>query len=180
MSNISEYWQDINEYEGLYQVSNCGRVKSLDRTVHYKNGKRHLHKGLILAPLPTHHGYVRVCLRKPDNIKYRFIHQLVLESFIGKSPLGYQVNHIDGNKQNNYVGNLEYITPSGNRHHAYQTGLQKPIRGIDHHNAKLTVAQVKEIRTLIGKIPQKDIANKFNVSPSSIGDIKFGRTWAYQ
>lgn len=170
-------WRDVSGYQGLYQVNGLGQVRSLEREVRYKNGRTHIHKASPLKPLKQHNGYFRVCLQKSGEPKYYFVHRLIAREFLGDLPLGYQVNHKDGNKGNNNILNLEYVTPSQNKFHAYSTGLQKPRRGSKHHNAKLTAEQAIEIKSLLGKISQKEIAAMFKISPSSVGDIKHGRTW---
>ena len=119
-----EIWKDIKGYEGLYQVSNLGRVKALDR---YKinNGGKHLVKEHIMKP--NTHGtcdYHRVGLIDNNGTrKYHTIHKLVATAFIENNNNHKEINHKDGNKQNNSVENLEWVTPSENILHAYRTGL---------------------------------------------------------
>ena len=107
-----EEWRDIRGYEGLYQVSNLGRVKSIPREKT---------KGGILKPLKDTTGYLSVNLYKNGKIKRCKIHRLVANNFL-------EVNHKDGNKLNNNLSNLEYVTRSQNILHRFRTLKQKPYR----------------------------------------------------
>ena len=119
-----EIWKDINGYESLYQVSSYGKVKSLDRTIVDSWCTREF-KGQILTPT-KHNGkqpYLYVSLSRQGKVKKVFIHQLVAETFIPNPGNKPQVNHKDGNPQNNLVSNLEWVTNAENTQHAYDTGL---------------------------------------------------------
>ena len=107
-----EVWRDIRGYEGLYQVSNLGRVKSIPRE---------RTKGGILKPLKDTTGYLSVNLYKNGKIKRYKIHRLVANNFL-------EVNHKDGNKLNNNLSNLEYVTRSQNILHRFRTLKQKTYR----------------------------------------------------
>ena len=121
---LFEIWKDINGYEGLYMVSNFGRVKSLSRTVEYYNG-RHYYESKILKPTVGNHGYYNVSLCKDKKWKHHLVHRLVAEAFL-PNPNGYkQVNHKDENKLNNHVDNLEWCTQQYNL--AYGTGKKRMI-----------------------------------------------------
>lgn len=107
---------DVVGFEGFYKVSNLGRIKSL---------YNRYHKGeIILKNCFDSAGYVIVMLCK-DNIRFtKTVHRLVAESFLGKSEL--HVNHKDGNKSNNNIENIEFVTMSQNTRHAIENGLFKP------------------------------------------------------
>lgn len=119
---VGETWKPVRGYEGLYNVSSAGRVKSLARkTITMNRGVPER----ILTP-NVMNGYCCVTLRKDNKVKVFRIHRLVAEAFIGEQPTTkHQINHIDGNKQNNSVCNLEWCTPRENTAHAYKTGLRK-------------------------------------------------------
>lgn len=103
---MEEVWKDIPEYEGLYQVSNFGRIKSLPR----KYKKRYIKKENIKSPSKLPKGYLRIGLCKEGKIKYYAIHRLVAESFISNEDNKPCVNHKDCNPSNNKVDNLEWCS----------------------------------------------------------------------
>jgi hypothetical protein len=111
-----EIWKDIQGYEGIYQISNLGRIKSLHRD--YTNGR-------ILNPAKNNRGYLRLGLSGNGKVRYDSVHRLVAETFIPNPKNLPEVNHIDGNKLNNRVENLEWVTKGENQAHAYKTGLRK-------------------------------------------------------
>lgn len=117
-----EKYVDIPGYEGIYQVSNFGNVKSL----RYKNANREK----ILSPINHYLGYQFVHLGRS---KIRMVHVLVAESFVPNPQNKPFVNHIDGNKKNNRATNLEWVTSKENMEHAIKTGLRNP-----HFNNKKT------------------------------------------
>ena len=112
---MEEVWKDIEGYEGLYQVSNLGRVKSLDRTIAHKRFGQCKRKGVILKQVERR-GYLWVDLTGKN--KAVSVHRLVAEAFIPKLKGKNQVNHIDENRSNNRVDNLEWVTPYENMHHS--------------------------------------------------------------
>lgn len=103
-----EEWRSIPGYEGLYEVSSYGRVRSLDRYVKYSNGIMHLHKGRILSTGKDKDGYFIVCLYKNKTHKFYHIHRLVALTFIPNSDNFPCVNHKDEDKTNNRLDNLEW------------------------------------------------------------------------
>lgn len=128
----NEIWKPIKGYEGIYEVSNLGRIKSLERKVHadFKFGKTRTYKERILKPGIVN-GYQQVKLRDNSN-KIVYVHRLVAETFIN-NPNNYKtINHIDGNKQNNCVDNLEWCTQKENVRHALETGLVDKEKKIEH------------------------------------------------
>ena len=122
-----EKWKDIESYEGYYQVSNTGKVRSMDRIGRCgKNGKL-LYKGKELKPAIGNHGYKCVVLSKQSKCKTFLIHRLVAKHFVDGYKNGYEVNHIDLTKINNYANNLEWVTPSYNTKHGWKKRRENAI-----------------------------------------------------
>ena len=111
----SERWKPVTGYEGIYEVSDHGLVRSLDRTINYSNGQIRRHKGKILStPLGQRTGYPFVSLHNHGECQVRTVHSLVAETFIGTRPEGMEVCHNDGDRTNNHLDNLRYGTSSDN------------------------------------------------------------------
>lgn len=184
MSIVDEIWKDVVGFEGYYQVSNLGRVRSLDRYIEHsgvgKGSGRHFCKGCILKPRIARHGYYQLTLRKPS-VKTTFtIHLLVAPAFLGDRPNGFHVNHIDGNKLNNCADNLEYCSPKDNTHHAFKLGLCDTRIGNNHHGAKLKDADIVVIRDrILQGHTHKAIAQDFGVCAATIGHVSRGSNWTH-
>lgn len=169
--NIIEEWKDITNHEGSYGVSNKGNVYSL------KTNK-------MLKLVPCAAGYFRVTLCKNGTYTTKHVHILVAEMFIMKKPSQsrkyWQVNHIDGNKLNNNLDNLEYCTAKENSNHAIKLGLRYRKPNGEYPKSKLTVKQVKDIRKRIktGE-KQKDIAKIYKIQPSAVSAISRGLVWSW-
>ena len=150
-----EEWKDIKGYEGIYQVSSYGRIKSLPRGKQFGN-RYYIMKEKILSYNNNGRGYLQVCLTKDKKSKKKLVHRLVAEAFLRKIEGKEYVNHIDGNKSNNRVDNLEWCTRSENQTHAYKNGLigkenlSKAHKGKKHHN--------------YGKHLSKETRNKISIS----------------
>lgn len=132
---FDEIWKPIKDFENLYEVSNLGRVKSLPRIKINNRGKQ-LTKEKIMKPHDFNNGYYKVPLTNKEHLKkYYLVHRLVAQSFIPNPNNLPQVNHKDGDKSNNCVNNLEWITKEDNIKHAYKMGLnpsrKKMIEYID-------------------------------------------------
>lgn len=114
-----ERWKDIPGYEGKYIISNKGRVMSLPFERRNGTNGSYLNKEKVLTPQENNTGYYRVCLLKNKKRSHLYIHRLVAENFIKNYKNSPCVNHIDGNKLNNNVENLEWVSYSENSSHAY-------------------------------------------------------------
>lgn len=159
-----ELWKWIPSYEGRYQVSTFGRVKSFKRK-----------RTLILKPLWGSMGYLRVDLCKNGLAKHFFVHRLVAQAFIPNSKGKCEVNHLDGHPLNCHVSNLEWVTTSENVRHAVLLGLKKS--GEDSHNAKLTNEQARYIRNNPDGLALATLAERLGVNQSAIERIQRGRTY---
>lgn len=148
---MKEIWKDIAGYEGMYQVSTLGRVRSLDRRKTYESGVTRTYKGKILKGTLIN-GYPVVWLGKRA---YRNVHRLVAETFIPNPEHKETVNHKDGVKTNNCVLNLEWNTLTENLQHAFSNGLMpaqpKPVIRSDG----MVYTSISEAAQSIGVSPKK-------------------------
>lgn len=138
---MKEIWKDIKGYEGKYQISNLGRVKSFPR----KGARKTEH---ILKPNKNHRGYLIIHLQNNYKRKGVVLHRLVAEAFIPNPNNLPQVDHIDDNKENNKVSNLQWITNYDNMRKSWETGarsLEKSYkRGKEHPRAKKIIQYDKK------------------------------------
>lgn len=173
-----EEWKDADGYEGLYQVSNMGRIMRVA-------GGQGAQAGRILKPILNRHtGYLHVGLYRDGKRTYLYVHRLVATAFLGVqlSP-NHEINHKNGNRADNRVENLEWITRSENHKHAYRVlGREAaPSRGEAHGGSKLTRRDVRQIRKLYktGDHTQADLAEMFGVAKPTIGHITRRETWKH-
>lgn len=110
---MDEVWKDIKGYEGYYQISNFGNVRSLDRWVK-DNGTPVFKQGMPLSPVKQSIGYLQVALNFKGKIQKKYIHRLVMEAFNPTDNPELEINHIDENKENNMITNLEWVTHKEN------------------------------------------------------------------
>lgn len=173
---MEEKWKDIKGFEGFYQISNLGRVKSLRGG----RGSTNQHEKIRATSL-TKDGYVKVRLMYQGKDKTMRVHRLVAEAFLPKPELKDTINHIDGNKQNNAVSNLEWADRTEQMEHAYSLGLKTARKGSSNANAKLTDDQVREIRRVY--VPySRDfgtvaLAKKYGVTNRVIGLVVNGKAY---
>lgn len=160
-----ENWKSIKGYEGLYEISDLGRIKSYKR------------KNVIILVQENNARYDLIYLCKGKTKKRFLIHRLVAEAFIPNNENKLEVNHIDGKRKNNCAYNLEWCTRSENAIHSYANGLQKVVFGDESHYHKLTEKQVLEIRSIGKTMYQKDIAKMYNVDASNISNILSRKIW---
>ncbi len=156
-----EIWKDVAGYEGTYQVSDAGRVRS----------KRGILKGSKGST-----GYLRIGLFDGEKYKYKSVHSLVMESFTGKRPPAAHINHIDGNKANNSPSNLEYCSAAYNNIHARKNKLIDNC-GEKSANAKFTNKDAVKIRSLYPTFDMTQIAKMYGVSKRSILNVVRGFTF---
>ena len=181
-----EIWLPVVGYEGVYEVSNLGRVRGVPRILTNCQGVTRKWPEYILKPQPDSHGYTQVTLYRPEKKTKCFkIYRLVAEAFLAEDQSeGLEVNHIDGDKSNNTVANLEWVTRLENSQHAWRKGLI-PIRyGSETSGAKLSEAQVLQIKALYRRYSKTSgavaLAEEFGVTRQAISDIIHARTWRNQ
>lgn len=154
---IEEIWRDVVDYEGIYEVSNRGRVRSLDRVVKANDGVIYKRKGKYMKITINKYGYPTVRLSKDGSTNTKSVHRLVANSFLGESNL--IVNHKDGIKNNNNLENLEFVTQKENMVHAVSNGL---IRNFALENEKEIISD------FLSGLGFREIKKKYNTSYSSI------------
>lgn len=152
ISTNSEVWKDVVGYEGLYKVSEYGEVLNTKRN---KLQKSYLHG----------RGYDRIGLTSQGFQRNHYVHRLVGDAFLEppKNVNQNQINHIDGNKNNNHFSNLEWVTPSENMNHAVRIGLLKTPISIKEKDKE--VMAYLYIHT---KLTQSEIADAFDVSDATV------------
>lgn len=154
-----EKWMSVKGFNGIYEVSNNGRIKSIERVVNGKNGSKRLIKEKILSPGKSKNGYLLVKLYSNKNSLMVYVHRIVAAAFI-KNNGGNHINHIDFNTCNNHVNNLEWVTHKENIEHASAAGNMK---------IKLSINDDEEIKRLYENgMPQNKIAKIFSVTPQAI------------
>lgn len=154
-------WLEHPRFPG-YWVSAAGQIRGV--------------KGSVLRPDTVKGGYQRVTL---SGKKKKLVHTLVAEVFLGPIPAGHEVNHKDGVKSNNAVSNLEYTTPAQNVRHALDVLGRQRARGSRNGAARLTEAQVEEIRSTFaaGGVTRTALGLRFGVDRSTVGRIISGERW---
>ena len=163
----TENWKAVYGYFDLYEVSDSGRVRSLDRP----NGYR----GRILKAQRKQTGYLVVFLCKNGLPREHFIHRLVLESFVGAAPRGNQACHGDGSRDNNRLNNLRWGTCKENQADTALHGRRQI--GVDRHNAVLNPRLVRAIR--ISKERVTWWARKLGISRCAVDKARRRETWAH-
>ena len=170
-----EEWRPVPGYEGRYEVSSLGNVRSIGIGGNKKSGQP-------LKPMQATPGlrYVQVAMYLHGERRYYRVHQLVMAAFVGPRPPGMEINHIDGDAGNNRRDNLEYATRSENLRHAYKLGLCD-VRGEKNPSARLTKAQARDIyrRFHAGEAKGVELAREFGVRTTTISAICTGKTWGF-
>lgn len=179
-----EIWKPVVGHEGAYEVSNLGRVRSIDRVVKRKHWDRYsgtmmlvdyTYCGRVLRPGDRQAGHVSVAIGKGNS---RDVHLLVLEAFVGPCPEGHEACHHDDNPVNNVVWNLRWGTRSSNLLDAVRNG-KRPV-GEHHHNAKLRAKDIPVIRKKATSGPRgiiSALARKYGVAWAQIRQVRDGGSW---
>jgi len=170
----NEKWKQIDNYP-YYEVSNKGRIRSW---INSKQNKRK--EPYLLNPFKVN-GYLKVHLYKNGDKNRLLVSRLVAKAFIGNSKDKNEINHKDGNKLNNNIDNLEWVTRSENLQHAYDTGLRKKPNGESNGKSKLTESDVLDIRNAykLNCFSYQDLADAYDVGKTCIAKIIKRKNWAH-
>lgn len=176
-----ETWKDIKGYEGLYSISTNGRVKRLARDRIIATGVNKPLKEKEIKTFEGKLGYIHVNLWKNGKMKQHRIHRLIMLAHTKKPKDKNVINHIDGDKTNNKLQNLEWCTYKENTIHAYKTGLAKGKKGIENSQGRLTNEEVISMRKLYstGNYTQKEIGEIYGISRRHAGDIVNEKRWSW-
>lgn len=166
---MKENWRPI--FNGVYAVSDCGRVKRIKRS-HSSTPTG------ILNPYQKS-GYPAVGIWIGGVGRSCYVHELILRAFVGPRTNRMYIDHVDGVKENNSLANLEYVTPAENTQRAYALGLMNPSRGESHRDSRVTETMVREIRRRHRKGLARSLGREFGISHGSILKIVKRRTWAH-
>ncbi len=162
---MKEIFKDVKGYEGLYKVSNLGRVGSMHK-------RKRIPFTVRIMTLQLHpSGYYVVGLKRDGKRKTTKVHRLVAEAFIPNPDNKPQVNHKDAVKLNNTVENLEWVTPRENIRHAFRLGRMPSRMGEHGNKAVFTNEQVRNIRKMAKAIMYKDIGAIYRVDPATISRL---------
>lgn len=174
-----ENWKAIAGYEGYYEVSDTGKIRSVDRVVINRGFPQRL-KGVTLRHNLNQNGYPYVIICKNGKTKCQCIHKAVAAAFVDNPDGRRVINHKDGNKQNNNASNLEWTTSLENNLHALRTGLRVPTRGEKQGKSVLKEHQVYEIRRRADSGESvKKLAQEFGVKEAAVSAVKHRRTWRH-
>lgn len=167
-----EIWKPVVGYEGLYEVSDLGRVRRVSASPYHP-----VNPNSDMCGSQDRNGYRVVTLSSNLACRNVGVHRLVAQAFLGPRPPDHITHHRNGSKADNRAANLEWVTPRQNSHHAVTTGLQPDHRGEANPAAKLTRAKVAVIRSLRGLVSERHLAQEFGVSHGAIHDIQTRRRW---
>ena len=174
---MKQIWKSIPGYEGSYEVSSLGEVRSLTRRVRINGGTRET-KGVLLRHKIIKGGYHCVALCRDSRRITRTVHSLVMEAFVGPRPSGYQVAHEDDCGAHNSLGNLAYKTVGDNHLDKIKRG--RTARGSTINTSKLVESQVVSMREeRMAGAGVVELAEKYGVSTVAVSKICLGQNWKY-
>lgn len=179
-----EQWVPIKDYEGLYEISNLCRIKSVDRKcISVKNNGDAFYrflKGKVMGQTLEQDLYLRINLTDINKKRDRLnAHRLLAIATIPNSENKPHVNHKNGIKWDNRYWNLEWATESENMQHAVDIGLKISVKGEKHGRSKLTEKQVLEIREIGNTMLQRELAELYNVNREAIANILSRKYWTH-
>ena len=177
-------WKAIKDWEGVYEVSDAGLVRSLDREITALNPKGVLaprkYKGRVLRLNAASNGYLMVSFTGPNRKRRGFtVHKLVTEAFLGPRPALLEVCHRDGDRANNRIENLRYDTRTNNYLDNVRLGRDNKAVGEAAGSAKLTEDNVRFIRANADKLGQREMGRMFDVSHNAIKWVITRKSWGH-
>lgn len=176
---MEEIWKDVVGYEGIYQVSNVGRLKRLFDKRYTRGDGGKVRKSMFLTGSKDEDGYYRVCFNVDNHKTYFSVSALVAAAFIGDRPEGFLVCHNNGKRDDNRVENLRYDTPQGNADDMEKHNTK--LNGEKNHNSKLTSEQVLLIRKYAEeyKYTDSELSKMFGVLKNVINKITNNTAWRH-
>lgn len=178
----TEIWRPVpvELFAPFYEISSHGRVRSQDRLMKASTGTEYIHKGRLITPKKTG-SYLGVGLFLDNYSERHYLHRLVAKAFIENPEHKPCVNHIDFNRSNNHVSNLEWVTYRENTEHCKKAGriICKPVKGSKNGNAVINEETVAYIREVWRPGQTKELARKYSLSYAAIRFIVIGRTWKH-
>jgi len=170
-------WRAVPGYEGLYEASDAGHIRSLDRTVNTAHGSRRLTGRTIRSQLNQGYPSVRLC--RDGSYWQTAVHRIIAAAFIGPRLQGLVVNHKNGVKTDNRLANLEYVTAQENGWHAWRSGLCDSVRGENHYRSVLTEAMILDAgrRNANGE-SIASVAQGYGVKANTLSQALVG-SWAH-
>lgn len=177
---INEIWKDIPGYEGMYECSNYGNIKSVDRNIENSLIGSFIKKGIHKSP-SMRGNYLKVALSKNGVVKQISVHRIIAETFITNFNGKKCVNHKNGIKTDNRVENLEWNSYSENTNHSYKNGLQVSQKGSSHGKSKTNENDVLEMRNMYrnDSLSVSAIAKMYNLSVPTVSEIVNNKSWVH-
>jgi hypothetical protein len=174
---MNETWKTVPGYDGLYEVSDHGRIRSLDRVVKNGGESAYWRDGKMLSAPVGKTGYRGVQLCREGKRKNVRVHRAVLEAFVGPCPDGMEACHGDGDRLNNHLSNLRWDTRKANHADKSKHGSQSGER---NHRSRLTRDGALDIMKRIrhGQT-HRSIASDIGMSPAAVSAVASGRTWSH-
>lgn len=176
---MTHKWKDIPSWEGSYQVSSDGRVRSVERVVVQRSRwgtQRRRFRGKELKAQKSSNGYVFVVLSRPGyRQKQALVHRLVALTFLGEPPNGHEVCHINGVRHDNRLSNLRWGTRSSNHSDKIRHGTH--VRGTNNPQSRLNETIVRSIRS--STEPLKVLAHRHDISIATVSNIRSRKSWSW-
>lgn len=172
---MKEEWRTVVGYEGLYEISNLGRARALDRRIGCRWGGTRRWRGIVLQPIVASNGYPFVSVCRNGKRKQMSIHRMVLESFVGPRPSGMEACHNDGVRTNCRLDNLRYDTRTNN-------AADRKTHGTEHVGERAPAARLTD--ELVRAIRRRDKsaykwAQELGLGLNTVTRARSGKTWAH-